>query len=141
MIRTGTNSTNLTLIAPCGLNCRLCRAYIRDRQPCPGCRGEDTKKSKSCVACKIKNCEKMVGGEIKFCFDCDEFPCTRLTHLDKRYRTYYGTSAIENLKSINKIGVRNFVKNENDKWSCPECGAMLCMHKPQCPSCGFAWRS
>ncbi|MCX6034209.1 MAG: DUF3795 domain-containing protein [Chloroflexi bacterium] len=139
MIRTRTNPTNPTLIAPCGINCRLCRAYTRDRKSCPGCRGDDTNKSNSCVTCQIKNCGKMINGKIEYCFKCDEFPCPRLTHLDKRYRNKYGTSVIDNLMSIKRIGVINFVKNENKKWTCPECGSMICMHKPQCLSCGFAW--
>jgi len=140
MIRTKTNQTDPTLIAPCGINCRLCHAYVRDKKVCPGCRGDDTLKSKTCVTCKIKNCEKMARGNIEYCFDCAEFPCTLLVHLDRRYRTKYGTNVIDNLASIKKIGLMNFVKNENNKWACPECGAMLCMHKPQCLSCGYAWR-
>jgi hypothetical protein len=27
------------IISPSGLNCSLCRAYLRDRNACPGCRG------------------------------------------------------------------------------------------------------
>ena len=141
MIRLKTNTTNPTLIAPCGLNCRLCHAYARDKNVCPGCRGEDTSKSKSCLACQIKNCEKMVKGKVEYCFDCDEFPCKRLAHLDKRYRIKYGTSVIDNLTNIQKIGIINLVKNENKKWTCPECGSMICMHKPQCLSCGYVWRN
>jgi hypothetical protein len=81
----------------------------------------------------------MVDGKIEYCFDCDEFPCARLTHLDKRYRTKYGTSPIANLISIRKIGIRRFSKDETRKWTCPQCGAMICMHKPQCLSCGYMW--
>ena len=140
MIRTKTNQTDPTLIAPCGINCRLCHAYVRDKKVCPGCRGDDTLKSKTCATCKIKNCEKMARGNIEYCFDCAEFPCTLLAHLDRRYRTKYGTNVIDNLASIKKIGIMNFVKNENNKWACPECDAMICMHKQQCLSCGYAWR-
>jgi hypothetical protein len=140
MIRTITNSTNPTLIAPCGLNCRLCHAYARDKNVCPGCRGEDTSKSKSCLACRIKNCEKLVKGKFEYCFQCDEFPCALLVRLDKRYKTKYGTSPIINLRSIKEIGIVSYVENENKIWMCPECGSMICMHKPQCLSCGYVWR-
>ena len=139
MIRTITNSTNPTLIAPCGLNCRLCHAYARDKNVCPGCRGDDTSKSKSCLACKIKNCKMLVKGEFEYCFQCNEFPCALLIHLDKRYKTKYGTSPIVNLFSIKEIGISGYVENENIKWACPECGAMICMHKLQCLSCGYVW--
>ena len=100
---------------------------------------DDPSKRKTCVQCKIKNCGKMATERTAYCFDCGEFPCERVKHLDKRYRTKYGTSPIENLISINKIGIRKFVKNENKKWACPKCGEMLCMHRPQCVSCGYVW--
>jgi hypothetical protein len=133
------NLTTPILIAPCGINCRLCRAYVRDRKACPGCRGDDTFKAISCVNCKIKNCAKLVSGEIEFCYDCGEFPCPRLAHLDNRYRTKYAASPIDNLVSIKTTGIENFVESENKKWICPECGSMICMHKPQCLSCGYEW--
>jgi hypothetical protein len=139
MIRTIPNSTDPTLIAPCGINCRLCRAYTREKNVCPGCRGDDTLKMKSCLNCKIKNCDNLVKGQFEYCFDCDEFPCARLSHLDKRYRTRYGLSVLDNLMSIQEFGIIDFVKNENEKWACPECGTMLCMHKPECLSCGYVW--
>ena len=129
-----------TLIAPCGMNCRLCRAYVRDKKPCPGCRADDNSKSKSCITCHIKNCEKIVSGGIKYCFECDSFPCARLNHLDKRYRTKYGMSMIENLVNIKKFGIRDFIRNEKERWSCRECGQLICVHKPQCLCCGHKWR-
>lgn len=131
------------LIAPCGINCRLCRAYVRVGKsiPCPGCRGDNIYKSRSCVTCKINNCKENMGGKLRYCFECELFPCTRLTHLDKRYKAKYGTSPIENLQSIKEIGIRNFVRNENKKWICPECGMMICMHIPNGLSCGYVWHT
>ena len=135
------NPTIPILIAPCGIDCRLCRAYVRVGKsiPCPGCRGDNANKARSCVTCRIKNCEKMIEGKYDYCFDCNIFPCARLNHLDKRYKTKYGTSPIENLQSIKEIGIRKFVENENKKWICPECGTMICMHIPKCLSCGYEW--
>lgn len=142
MLMPKTNSTNSELIAPCGINCHLCRAYARDKKACPGCRSDDIRfKSNACVTCKMKNCDKLMKGKFEYCFDCYEFPCALLIHLDKRYKTKYGTSPIGNLLSIKKNGITKFIENENKKWTCPECGAMLCMHKPHCPSCGYVWRT
>ncbi len=133
-------SMKTTLIAPCGLNCRLCRAYIRNRNSCPGCRYDDIDKSQYCVKCKIKNCSHLSSKSARFCFSCKEFPCSIIKHLDKRYRTKYGLSIIDNLVFINEFGVRNFVNNEKDKWKCPQCMELLCMHKDICISCGYKWR-
>ena len=137
---TKTTAMHIMAIAPCGMNCRLCRAYIRDKKACPGCRGEDSFKSKACATCRIKNCEKIAKDKLKYCFSCDCFPCDRLNHLDKRYRTKYGMSMIDNLNNIKKSGIRQFVRDEKEKWTCPECGEIICVHKPQCLSCEHKWR-
>lgn len=132
--------TNSTLIAPCGLNCRLCRAYARDKKACPGCRGDDSFKSKTCAICPIKNCGKLIEGSFRYCFSCDEFPCAQVSHLEKRYASNYGVSVLDNLMEIQQNGIRSFVRNENKKWICSKCGEMICMHKAQCISCGHTWR-
>lgn len=137
---TKTTAISAKLIAPCGMNCRLCSAYTRDKKPCPGCRGDDSLKSKSCVVCRIKNCEKMVDAKVKYCFGCDSFPCVRLNHLDKRYRTKYGMSMIGNLESIRDLGIRHFIRAEKERWRCPKCGEIFCVHKPQCLYCQHTWR-
>ena len=33
------------LIAPCGMNCNICMAYLREKNKCPGCREIDINKS------------------------------------------------------------------------------------------------
>ena len=128
-------------IAPCGMNCSLCYAYVREKKSCPGCRGSDDTKSISCLACRINNCEKIAEGKIKYCFECADFPCARLKHLDKRYRTKYSMSVIENLNTIQSLGIRRFIENEKKRWECPECGRLLSVHKPECIHCHHAWRS
>jgi len=100
------------LIAPCGMNCGLCMAYLGDKNKCPGCRAEDTGKAVTVIRCKIKNCEVIQKGKVKFCFGCDNFPCKNLKHPDERYRTKYNMSMIENLENIKKSGVRKFIENE-----------------------------
>ena len=135
-----TKTFPVALIAPCGMNCRLCYAYMRDTNTCPGCRNDSGGKSKSVLACRIKNCGGTANAGLKYCFDCGGFPCARLKHLDKRYRTKYGMSMIDNLESIRKFGIRHFIRAEKEKWKCPKCGEMLCVHKPKCLYCQHTWR-
>lgn len=132
------------MIAPCGMNCSLCWGYMREKNSCPGCRetrAQETHKSKYRTRCKIKNCEQIINGSKNYCSNsCEGFPCKRLKQLDKRYRTKYGMSMIENLKMINESGIRYFIRNEREKWACSECGEMICVHKSACISCGYEWK-
>jgi len=124
------------LIAPCGMNCRLCRAYMREKNACPGCRDNGRLKPKTRSHCLIKQCEMLKAADLKYCFGCGKYPCKRLNHLDKRYRANYGMSMIGNLESIKKSGIRNFIKQEKDKWTCSTCGEIICVHEASCVFCG-----
>jgi hypothetical protein len=124
--------TNTELIAPCGMNCSICMAYLREKNKCPGCRDLSTYKPITRIRCKIKTCNKL---KTKFCFDCEDFPCKNLNNLDKRYRTKYHMSMIANLKSIKERGIHRFLKNEKTRWACPKCGGAICVHKGYCLSC------
>jgi hypothetical protein len=87
------------LIAPCGMNCRLCIAYIRPKKPCNGCNGDDANKPYHCVVCKIKSCEAVRAGEAGLCSESEK-TCRRLKDLDKRYKAKYHMSMLANLGYI-----------------------------------------
>lgn len=123
------------LIAPCGMNCRLCLAFQREKKHCPGCRGDDADKSSSCASCIIQNCNVIQTNQSGFCYECEKFPCLRLRQLDKRYRTKYRMSMLENLEKIKADGLDQFLQQEEDKWKCPDCGGILCVHRLPCPVC------
>lgn len=128
------------MIAPCGINCSLCVAYQfkeRDinklgfhRKYCPGCipRGENCKHMKD-------SCELLGNGSVRFCFECDNYPCKRLKALDKRYRTKYHMSMIENLDYIKEFGMEAFLEKEQDLWRCNGCGGTICCHNGLCLTC------
>lgn len=110
-----------SLIAPCGMNCALCIAYIREKNQCPGCRTSGKDFHAKCI---IKNCKM----GLRFCSSrCKLYPCKRLKSLDKRYRTRYGMSMIENLENIKKNGTRKFIKQEKKKWM--KTGKVFCVHR------------
>jgi hypothetical protein len=132
------NPIRSELIAPCGMNCAICMGYLlREKNKCPGCRGDNLNKPSSCVKCIIINCELLQSKNLKYCsVKCEKYPCARLKNLDKRYRTKYNMSMIENLDNIERHGIRTFVKNENIRWTCPECGGTICVHRGFCSDCG-----
>jgi hypothetical protein len=124
------------MIAPCGMDCGLCARHLRAKDGCAGCRSDETTKPKYCTTCRIRNCDEFTEGRSTFCFECADFPCPRLRQLDKRYRTKYGMSMIENLESIRALGLDGFVTRERERWKCPECGGLLRVHKSACIYCG-----
>jgi hypothetical protein len=129
-------SDDINLIAPCGMNCTICMHYLREKNKCPGCRGSDTNKPITRVRCKIKKCDFFNNDNNKFCFECEKYPCEKLKHIDNRYKTKYNMSMIENLEHIKNSGITKFRDNEKIRWTCNECGGIICVHKDCCYSCG-----
>ena len=129
------------LIAPCGMNCALCSAFLARkyelkkrgimRSYCAGCRPQE----RNCAFMK-KSCERLGNGLVQYCYECTEYPCRRLKHLDKRYRTNYHMSMIENLDSIREQGMEQFLKREEEKWRCSECSGTISCHGGLCFKCG-----
>lgn len=122
------------MIAPCGMNCGICMAYLRERNRCVGCNIESHQKVNHCFVCSIKNCIERPAGS-RFCFDCKKYPCKRLKQLDKRYRTRYSMSMIENLNGIRDFGLDRFMGIENTRWACAQCGGPICVHNRKCYRC------
>ena len=132
---------NSDLIAPCGMNCALCIAYqFRQndvnqygfhRQYCPGC----LPRGRNCLHMG-DSCELLRDGKVRFCYECSDFPCKRLKSLDKRYRTKYHMSMIENLEFIKDQGMQAFLDKEGRQWTCEKCGShLICCHNGLCLSC------
>jgi hypothetical protein len=126
-----------SLIAPCGLNCGTCSGYLRKKNKCCGCRPVSGFKPTYCTTCKIKNCDILNNTASKFCYDCEKIPCPRLKQLDKRYRTKYGVNLIQNLMSIKEIGMTNYLAKETIRWTCPDCGSVICVHRDRCLTCNL----
>ena len=130
------------LIAPCGMNCRLCLAYqFREKDInkygfrksyCPGC----IPRGKNCTHMGDR-CELLGNGSVRFCFECDTYPCKRLKSLDKRYRTKYHMSMIENLDFIRSRGMEAFLEKEAEKWKCSNCSGVICCHNGLCLNCNL----
>lgn len=111
------------LIAPCGMNCGICRVHLRQNNPCCGCNYAEQNRPKTRTCCKLRLCDKRRG---KFCFSCKEFPCGRLVRLDERYRRRFGMSEIENLEYIRNYGIRKFTSRERQKWISKK--GIFCVH-------------
>lgn len=133
---------NEELIAPCGMNCGICSRYlaltheIKNKEIrmsyCIGCRPRDRK----CAFIK-KGCHLLLSGQIGYCYECSDFPCEKLRKLDRRYRTFFRMSMIENLQFIKEHGIQKFLIREQEKWKCSDCGETICCHNGVCFNCGL----
>ena len=131
------NDFTKELIAPCGMNCRICLAFFgytvsgkKRKSICICCKPTD----KSCAHLK-KNCKNKTIYEVDYCFECKDFPCEQLQKLDSKYRERYDMSMIENLKYIRDNGLDDFLLQHEKKYRCPECGGVICVHNGICYSC------
>ncbi len=127
------NPFRTTLIAPCGMDCAICMAYLREKNHCDGCYGANCQCRRHC---RIYSCEQI---RDRYRHTCEEYPCKRLKQLDKRYRARYGMSMLKNLEAIKASGIRAFVKSERERWTCKECGGVINVHRGRCSACGKEW--
>jgi hypothetical protein len=125
-----------SMIAPCGINCGTCMAFLRERNKCSGCLSVSGKKVNNCEKCKIRNCVSLGETESKFCFDCKSFPCLALRKIDRRYRLRYRTNLVQNLLTISKTGIDDYLRDESERWTCTHCGSVLSVHRSSCEKCG-----
>jgi len=133
---------NEELIATCGMNCGICSRYlalqnkVRDKgiriAYCTGCRS----RKRQC-AYIVRDCQLLRNRRVQYCYECADFPCHRPGKLDKRYRTNFRMSMIENLRYIKENGTRQFLVREKKKWQCPEYGDIICCHNGICFNCGL----
>ena len=128
------------LIAPCGINCKLCIAYqFKDkdinkrgfhRRYCPGW----IPRGSNCLHMG-DSCDLLKNGIVRFCYECEKFPCKRLKALDKRYRSKYQVSAIDNLNYIRDKGLEEFLSSQDAIWKCKKCNDFICCHNGLCLTC------
>jgi len=127
------------LAAPCGVYCGACPSYYKGT--CYGCGSDDrTQKRTSKWGCKIRRCCVY---EHKFasCSQCSELSCTLITRLqkshlgDKKFR--YREEIVDNLIKIKEIGKINWLKEQQRKYKCPECGESIVFYSYKCVNCGY----
>ncbi|MCE5254050.1 MAG: hypothetical protein LLG45_07595 [Actinomycetia bacterium] len=69
------------------------------------------------------------------CSDCDELPCHRITDMVDTgllHRAEY----LPNLEKMRQMGVEEWVKYEEERWRCSQCGVPLSWYDAKCVRCG-----
>ncbi len=156
---------NPELIGPCGLYCGVCAIYIAYRDnnqkfkerlvelykgkipgkgKLPGSEDMTTEDIKChgclsdtlflyCQKCKIRECTQEKG--YKGCHECDDFPCNYI----ENFPMSVGKKVI--LRVIpywRKVGTEQWVREEEARYVCPECGNRLFRGVVRCNKCKTA---
>jgi hypothetical protein len=128
-------------LSVCGLNCAKCDIYeaghgnekLRneivewfkkerhesvkpEKVTCEGCRGPLS--SHWSEDCKMMLCAKEKGH--KYCFECASFPCEVLSKFGADGVSHH-KKTVENLKTMRKIGLEAWIKEQNKKGSATFC--------------------
>ena len=153
------NNTNKEhLVAVCGTYCGACFAYIarngEDEQVksklqkglssgprklsmenfgCDGCLSNG-KIAAHCQSCVMRKCAEEKQGVTR-CSDCTDFPCSLITDFNNDGRLHHA-ELLDNLRQIRKMGVNKWVKYEEERWRCPQCGLPVSWYDSECARCG-----
>ena len=55
--------------------------------------------------------------------------------MDDRYRKNYAMSVKDNLIFIDQMGIKKFIKEQQQKYQCPKCGNLISIHNRKCFNC------
>jgi hypothetical protein len=88
-----------------------------------------------CQNCAIRKCAANKQNDSR-CFDCEELPCYRITNLINMGGYLHRKEYLPNLKKIREMGVQEWVKYEEERWRCPQCGLPMSWYDAECTRCG-----
>jgi len=144
------------LVAPCGLYCGACPMYLSSRdnkeqkadapkQPsspgakpmpanmqCDGCIGGG-RVAIFCQKCNMRSCAE--SKKITRCADCSEFPCSKITNFNNDGMQHHA-EVLANSRKIKEVGIKEWTKREEERWSCPQCKATIAWYDKACSHCG-----
>ncbi len=88
-----------------------------------------------CQTCKIRLCAANKQHDSR-CSDCKELPCDHITSLIMMGDYLHRQEYLPNLEKIREMGVQEWVKNEEERWRCPQCGQPVSWYDTKCAGCG-----
>jgi hypothetical protein len=134
------------LAAVCGTFCGACLSYMakhsEDEQiqrpnpwgDCDGCLSGGMLAA-HCQTCEIRLCAAN-RQNVTRCSDCEELPCYRITNLINLGNYPHRQEYLPNLALIREMGVQEWVKYEEERWRCPQCGLPMSWYDTECARCG-----
>ena len=145
-------ANNENLVAPCGLYCGACSAYLAAREgneqrfaagsgskkpatgsmQCDGCLGGGQLAAHA-SQCAIRECA-IAKSKTRRCSECPDFPCDRITNFNNSGFLHH-SEVLDNLRKLQAMGIKDWTNHEIDRWRCSKCPTMLSWYDAECPSC------
>jgi hypothetical protein len=69
------------------------------------------------------------------CADCPDFPCSRITSFNNDGMLHHA-EVLENCRQLRNVGIKEWAKREEERWSCPRCRAAISWYDRACSRCG-----
>ena len=101
---------------------------------CDGCLSGG-KLAAHCQRCNIRLCALSKQDNSR-CSDCGELPCYRITNLINMGNYLHRKEYLPNLEKMREMGVQKWVKYEEERWRCPQCGLPMSWYDAKCIGCG-----
>jgi len=132
----------------CGLYCGACQCLIATELDvlesfaqnsemsaedlrCQGCKSDVH--AVFCKNCTFKECA--LSRKIEYCFQCGDYPCEMLVALQKDECQHHSI-VIENLSYLQKHGVKTWLDQQTQRWSCSTCNERFSWYSTTCKNCG-----
>lgn len=128
-----TENIDVTIFAPCGMNCKVCHKHCYHKRPCAGCLNSDAGKPEHCRKCRIKDCINRKG--LLYCFGCSGYPCKLVENLEKSYNKRYQASLMENSELVRQYGLEAFIEQQKQQYRRLKCGGIISIHNQECSEC------
>ena len=144
------------LAAPCGLYCGACSiiAAVRTGDPqlleliaggvakylghpvkvkdltCEGCLSDV--RAIMCRECNLRACAFEKG--LTYCAQCADFPCQQIIDFNNDGFRHH-SEVLDNIRRQQEIGIDAWVKEQEERWRCPNCSCVVDWYAGQCPDC------
>jgi hypothetical protein len=123
-----TTNERIDLVAPCGIDCGTCelnmckdnpqllsysvsRGIPEEKLPCEGCR--TVKGDCPVISDKCESYICITQKKVDFCFECGDFPCSKLNPSADRADILPHNLKVFNLCTIKRIGVESFIRESS----------------------------
>jgi hypothetical protein len=133
----------------CGIYCGSCfvmLAYTQNRDDtippqwnikdaelkCHGCKSDIL--FENCKGCSRRPCAEEKG--LDWCFQCDEYPCEIYKAASERYHLAHHEVAQQKIKILKEEGLDEWLKYQEKRWTCPNCGKIFSWYEKTCWNCG-----